>query len=99
MDPSIRRRRTREAVKSLIVRESLNQPLILIFEDLHWIDAESEALLQLLADTIGTAQILMMVNYRPEYRHSWGTQNLLHADAARSAGRENATGLTAMVGD
>ncbi len=74
MDAAIRRRRTREAVKSLIVRESLNQPLIVIFEDLHWIDAESEALLQLLADTIGTAQILMMVNYRPEYRHNWGNK-------------------------
>ncbi len=75
MDPSIRRRRTREAVKSLIVRESLNQPLILIFEDLHWIDAESEALLNLMADSIGTAQILMMVNYRPEYRHNWGNKS------------------------
>jgi len=74
MDPSIRRRRTREAVKSLIVRESLNQPLIVIFEDLHWIDAESEALLNLLADSIGTAQILLMVNYRPEYRHNWGNK-------------------------
>ena len=56
MDPSIRRRRTREAVKSLIVRESLNQPLILIFEDLHWIDAESEALLNSIADSIATAK-------------------------------------------
>ena len=74
MDPSIRGRRTREAIKSLIVRESLNQPLIVIFEDLHWIDAESEALLNLIADSIGTAQILMMVNYRPEYRHNWGNK-------------------------
>ena len=74
MDPWIRRRRTREAVKSLIVRESLNQPLIVIFEDLHWVDAESEALLHLIADSIGTAQILMMVNYRPEYRHAGATR-------------------------
>src|SRR5208282_5316329 len=74
MDAAIRRRRTLEAVKSLIVRESLNQPLIVIFEDLHWIDAESEALLNLLADSIGTAQILLMVNYRPEYRHNWGNK-------------------------
>ena len=46
----------------------------MIFEDLHWVDAESEALLQLIADSIGTAQILMMVNYRPEYRHNWGNK-------------------------
>src|ERR1700674_2663580 len=47
MDPSIRRRRTREAVRSLVMRESLDQPLLLIFEDLHWVDAETEALLNL----------------------------------------------------
>src|SRR6202007_3445230 len=91
IEPAVQRRRTRDAVKSLILRESLNQPLILIFEDLHWIDAESEALLNLIADSIGTAQILLMVNYRPEYRHGWGnktfyTQLRLDALPAESAG-------------
>src|SRR5271170_5361782 len=100
MDAAIRRRRTREAVKSLIVRESLNQPLIVIFEDLHWIDAESEALLQLLADTIGTAQILMMVNYRPEYRHNWGNKTYYTQMRLDPLGTENAGELlTAMIGD
>jgi tetratricopeptide (TPR) repeat protein len=100
MDPAIRRRRTREAVKSLIVRESLNQPLILIFEDLHWVDAESEALLQLVADSIGTAQILMMVNYRPEYRHSWGNKTYYTQMRLDPLGPDNAAELlTAMIGD
>jgi class 3 adenylate cyclase/tetratricopeptide (TPR) repeat protein len=100
MDPAIRRRRTREAVKSLIVRESLNQPLILIFEDLHWIDAESEALLKLIADSIGTAQILMMVNYRPEYRHDWGHKTYYTQLRLDPLGAENAAELlTAMIGD
>ena len=74
MDPAVRRRRTRDAVKRLILRETLRQPLIVIFEDLHWIDEESQALLDLLADSIGTARLLMMVNYRPEYRHLWGNK-------------------------
>jgi class 3 adenylate cyclase/tetratricopeptide (TPR) repeat protein len=100
MDPSIRRRRTREAVKSLIVRESLNQPLILIFEDLHWVDAESEALLQLIADSIGTAQILLMVNYRPEYRHNWGNKSYYTQLRLDPLGPDNAGELlTAMIGD
>ncbi len=100
MDPSIRRRRTREAVKSLIVRESLNQPLILIFEDLHWVDAESEALLNLMADSIGTAQILMMVNYRPEYRHNWGNKTYYTQMRLDPLGPENAAELlSAMLGD
>src|SRR5208282_6401654 len=100
MDPAIRRRRTREAVKSLIVRESLNQPLLLIFEDLHWVDAESEALLNLIADSIGTAQILMMVNYRPEYRHNWGNRTYYTQMRLDPLGVENAAELlTAMLGD
>jgi class 3 adenylate cyclase/tetratricopeptide (TPR) repeat protein len=100
MDPAIRRRRTLDAVKSLIVRESLNQALILIFEDLHWIDAESEALLNLLADSIGTAQILMMVNYRPEYRHNWGNKSCYTQLRLDPLEPENAAELlSAMLGD
>ncbi len=47
---------------------------MVIFEDLHWMDAETQSLLDLLADSIGTARILMMVNYRPEYEHHWGNK-------------------------
>ena len=56
MDPQIRRQRTFEAIKRLLVRESLNQPLILIFEDLHWLDTETQAFLSLLSESIATAQ-------------------------------------------
>ena len=58
---------------------------MVIFEDLHWIDEETQAFLNLLADSIGTAKILLLVNYRPEYSHQWGQQDLLHAAAARPA--------------
>ncbi len=64
-----RKHRALDAVKRILLRESLNQPLIVVFEDLHWIDGESQAFLNLLADSIGTARILLLVNYRPEYRH------------------------------
>ena len=74
MDPQIRKQRTLEAIKRLLVRESLNQPLILIFEDLHWLDAETQAFLSLLGESIATARILLLVNYRPEYRHEWGSK-------------------------
>ena len=72
MDPQIRRRRTFEALKKLFLRESLNQPLILIFEDLHWIDGETQGFLDVLSESVATAKILLLVNYRPEYRHEWG---------------------------
>ena len=73
MDPRTRRRRTQEAIKRILLRESLNQPLMIIFEDLHW-DSETQALLDLLVDEIANTSILLMVNYRPEYRNEWGSR-------------------------
>src|SRR5262249_35108500 len=72
MDAQIRRRRTWEALKKLFLRESLNQPLMLIFEDLHWIDTETQGFLDTLSDSVASAKLLLLVNYRPEYRHAWG---------------------------
>jgi predicted ATPase len=74
MDPQIRKRRTLEAIKRIVLRESLNQPLMLIFEDLHWIDEQTQELLNLLADSIGTAKLLLLVNYRPEYSQQWNSK-------------------------
>jgi predicted ATPase len=74
MDAQIRRRRTLEAVKRIIICESLKQPLVVIFEDLHWIDAETQGLLDLLVDSVTSGRILVSVNYRPEYHHDWGNR-------------------------
>src|SRR5262249_14268479 len=74
MDPQIRRRRTFEALKKLFLRESLNQPLVLIFEDLHWIDNETQGFLDTLSESVASAKILLLVNYRPGYRHEWGSK-------------------------
>jgi predicted ATPase len=73
-DPPQRRQRTLEAIKRLLLRESQVQPLCLIFEDLHWIDAETQALLDSLMESLPTARLLLLVNYRPEYQHGWGNK-------------------------
>ena len=72
LDPAQRRRRTLEMVKSVLLREARVQPLLLIFEDLHWIDVETQTLLDSLIESIPVYPILVLVNYRPEYRHEWG---------------------------
>ncbi|MBI3796865.1 MAG: AAA family ATPase [Deltaproteobacteria bacterium] len=72
MDPQIRRQRTFDALKKLFLRESLNQPLILIFEDLHWIDAETQGFLEVCSESVASARLLLLTNYRPEYRPEWG---------------------------
>src|SRR5271170_518938 len=100
MDAQIRKRRTLEAIKRILVRESLNQPLIVIFEDLHWIDEETQGLLNLLVDSIGTAKILLLVNYRPEYHHEWGSKSCYSQLRLDPLGNESAEEmLTALVGD
>ncbi len=72
MDPALRRQRTFEALGQLFERESRNQPLQLVFEDLQWLDHETEAFLEVFRAGLGAARILLLVNYRPEYHHDWG---------------------------
>src|SRR5215510_537231 len=74
LDPAQRRQRTLTALKRVLLRESQVQPLLLVFEDLHWIDSETQALLDSLVESLPTAQILLLVNYRPEYQHGWGSK-------------------------
>jgi len=69
-----RRQRILEALTRLLLRESQVQPLLLVFEDLHWIDAETQALLDSLVESLPTARLLLLVNYRPEYQHGWGSK-------------------------
>ena len=74
LDPPQRRQRTLAALKRMLLRESQAQPLLLVCEDLHWIDAETQALLDSLVESLPTARLLLLVNYRPEYQHSWGSK-------------------------
>jgi tetratricopeptide (TPR) repeat protein len=75
LDPPQRRQRTLDALKRVLLRESQVQPLVLVFEDLHWIDFETQALLDRLVESLPTARILLLVNYRPEYQHDWGSKS------------------------
>jgi predicted ATPase len=99
MDGQIKKRRTLEAIKRILLRESLNQPLMVIFEDLHWIDQQTQELLNLLADSIGTAKILLLVNYRPEYSHQWGNKTYYTQLRLDPLGKESADEmLSALLG-
>src|SRR5713101_582633 len=100
MDGQVKKRRTLEAIKRILLRESLNQPLMVIFEDLHWIDEQTQELLNLLADSIGTAKILLLVNYRPEYSHQWNSKTYYTQLRLDPLGKESAEEmLAALLGD
>ena len=100
MDGQLKKRRTLEAIKRILLRESLNQPLIVIFEDLHWIDENTQEFLDLLANSIGTAKVLLLVNYRPEYSHQWGSKTYYTQLRLDPFGKDDAAEmLAALIGD
>src|SRR5262245_3864172 len=74
IDPPQRRQQTLDSIKRLLIRESKVQPLLLVFEDLHWIDAETQAFLDVMVESLPAARILLLVNYRPEYEHGWASR-------------------------
>src|SRR5262249_53454242 len=85
-------------IKKLFLRESLNQLVILIFEDLHWIDAETQGFLDALSESLASARLLLLVNYRPEYRHEWGSKTYYTQLRLAPLGREEAEEmLTALL--
>jgi class 3 adenylate cyclase/tetratricopeptide (TPR) repeat protein len=74
LDAPQRRQHTFAALKRLLLRESQRQPVLLVVEDLHWLDTETQALLESLVESLPTARLLLLVNYRPDYRHGWGSK-------------------------
>ena len=69
--PAQRRQRTFDGVKRLLLRETRRRPLVLVFEDTHWNDTETQALLDSFVDGLPAAQVLVLLTYRPEYTHGW----------------------------
>src|SRR6185312_12341795 len=90
LDPSQRRERIAESVKRLMLALAGQRSLLVVAEDLHWIDTESQAVLDRLVESLGPSHIFMLATYRPEYQHGWVTRSYysqlridpLEADAA-----------------
>ena len=88
LDAAVRRQRLRDSIRRVLLRESQVQPLVLIFDDLHWIDGETQALLDGIVEGLPTARNLLLVIHRPEYTHGWGSETCysqVHLDALPSA--------------
>src|SRR5262249_50837584 len=75
LEPAERRQRSIDAVRRLLLREAREQPLLVIVEDLHWIDSESQAVLDGLVEALESARMLLVVNYRPEFVHDWASRS------------------------
>jgi len=75
LEPSARKVRTFEAIRDLLVCESENKPLVVVIDDLHWIDSSSEEFVSYLIDWLAGTHILLILLYRPEYTHTWGSKS------------------------
>jgi hypothetical protein len=75
MSPEAKRDRIMEAFKQIALKGSEIRPLILAYEDLHWIDKSSEELLKYVLASIPGARVLLIFTYRPEFVHTWGAKS------------------------
>ena len=87
--PPQRRQRILDAPKRILLRESQVQPLLLVVENLPWIDAETQTVLEH-SSRASPAALFLLTTYRPEYRTRMGQQDLLHAAAPVPAPRASA---------
>ncbi len=100
LDPPGRRRAILDAIKRLVLRQSQQQPLLLVFEDLHWVDEQTQALLDALVEIVPAARLLLLVNFRPEYTHGWGNKSYytqLHVDPLGERSADEL--LSGLIGD
>ncbi len=75
MSPEVKKDRIKEAFKQITLKDSEIRPLILAYEDLHWIDKSSEELLKYVLESIPGARVLLIFTYRPEFVHTWGAKS------------------------
>jgi tetratricopeptide (TPR) repeat protein len=100
LDPAQRRHQTRDAILRLLHRESEIRPVLLVVEDLHWADRETEAVLDGLAERLSAWRLAVLVNCRPEYQHGWTSRasyTQIRVDALGRAGAQEL--LKALLGD
>jgi len=98
LTPEQRIKKVQEAIHQIIIKGSEIRPLILIFEDLHWIDRSSEEIMKSVLDIIPGIPVLLIFSYRPEYVHSWGGKSY-HSQVTlnRLSNRESLEMLTYLL--
>ena len=93
LDPQLKREKTFEALRDLCIRESHENPFVLAVEDLHWIDQTTEEFLNYLIDWLANTKIMLILLYRPEYTHQWGSKSYYTKVGLDQLGKESSTEL------
>jgi len=75
VSPEEKKNRMMDALKQIVLKGSEIRPLILAYEDLHWVDKSSEEVLKYVLESIPGARVLLIFTYRPEFVHTWGAKS------------------------
>jgi tetratricopeptide (TPR) repeat protein len=99
MSPEARKNRTVEAIKRITLKGSEIRPLIMAFEDLHWMDRSSEDVLKYILESIPGARVLLIFTYRPEFVHTWSSKSFHNqVTLNRLSNRESLTMVSHLLG-
>jgi class 3 adenylate cyclase/tetratricopeptide (TPR) repeat protein len=99
MNPEARKDRITEALKRIVLKGSQIRPLIMAFEDLHWVDESSEAVTKYLLESIAGARVLLIFTYRPEFVHTWSAKSFhSHITLNRLSNRESLAMVSQLLG-
>ena len=93
LEPRQKRERTFEAIRDLLIYMSRKQPIIIVVDDLHWIDKTSEDFLDYLIGWLTNAKILLLLLYRPEYKHPWGSKSYYNRIGLAQLNAQSSTAL------
>ncbi len=100
LNPKQKRERSFESLRDLLIKLSQQKPLVLVIEDLHWMDKTSEEFMDYLIGWMAKSPVLLILLYRPEYTHQWGSKSYYTKIGLDQLGKESAGELViAMLED
>lgn len=99
MSPEAKKDRIMEAFKEIILRGSGLRPLIMAFEDLHWVDKSSEEVLKYVLESIPGIRVFLIFTFRPEFVYTWGAKSYHnHITLSRLSNRESLAMVAHLLG-
>ena len=99
LTPAQQRARTMQALAGLLVRQAAEKPVLLVFEDLHWIDPTSLELLDLLLDEITDQPIMVLATARPTFEHGFGGHPIVTRFALNRLGKDQIGSIVSKLTD
>jgi len=100
LSPQRKREMLFEAVLHQLEALAKRRPVLMVFEDVHWIDPTSRELLELTLDRIQRLPVLLVVTFRPEFQHAWGGQPQVTMLALNQlGGRDSAVLVEKLIGN